>query len=387
MGTLSIFRKGGIQDERRKPEKVSNSTIPLSAPAPISTAVPALNPAQTVPQYANYPEFSTISTEFSTEKSSNQQLTTALSDIYQNMSANTQPAAYDPPDKLYLRIGDSLPLGVDAGNNTARDIIGRIRNIDIERIVPNPSQPRKNFDDEAIIRLADSIRRYGILQPVSVRTGSAPDSPFVLIAGERRLRAARLLGLKDVPCVIVEADERMSAELAIIENLQREDLNVFEQASAIASLIDIFSLTQEQIASRLSVSQSYIANKLRILRLTERERVMILEGGLTERHARALLKIEDVDRRIEVIRHIIARSLNVAAAEDYIERMLCAPIMSPDAIKSRRKLVLKDIRIFYNTIEKALSTVKAAGISVVSNRTESDDCIELVIKIPKGKTA
>ena len=261
------------------------------------------------------------------------------------------------------------------------DNLGRIHMISIERVTPNPSQPRKNFEDEAIIRLADSIRRYGILQPLPVRRLS--NGEFELIAGERRLRAAKLLDLQEVPCIIINADNQKSAELAIIENIQRENLNIFEQAGAIASLIDIYKLTQEQIARELSTSQSYIANKLRILRLTAKERELILQNNLTERHARAFLKITDVNERIKIIEHVIKQGLNVAAAEEYIERQLCEPIIGADAAQSKYKLKLKDIRIFYNTVEKAIQTVKDSGFDIESIRTEYEDKIELSIIIPK----
>lgn len=270
--------------------------------------------------------------------------------------------------------------------NTDLKDTGRIYSINVERIVPNPSQPRKNFEDEAIIRLADSIRRYGILQPLTVRRLDADGCGYELVAGERRLRAARLLGLYEIPCIIIDVDEQKSAELAIIENIQRENLNIFEQAGAIASLIDIYNLTQEQIAKQLSTSQSYVANKLRILRLTASERELILKYSLTERHARALLKVDDVKTRTSIIEYIAAKGLNVSASEDYIERRLCEKIMSVDAAagnKSKRKLILKDIRIFYNTIEKALDTVKNAGIPIASNRRESEGCVEIIITIPK----
>ncbi|MFA6948866.1 MAG: ParB N-terminal domain-containing protein, partial [Eubacteriales bacterium] len=166
MSALSIFRKGGIPDERKKWERGQNSTAPLNTAQTISTAAEPAKTAQIAPESRNYPEFSTMSTELSTDKPSNQQLITLPCQNVNICDTNTRLPAYDPPDKLYLRIGDSLPLSCEEGGHAGRDIIGRIRNIDIERIVPNPSQPRKHFDDEAIIRLADSIRRYGILQPV-----------------------------------------------------------------------------------------------------------------------------------------------------------------------------------------------------------------------------
>lgn len=298
-----------------------------------------------------------------------------------------------------------------------RNESGRIFYLAPALIAPNPAQPRKRFDDEAIIRLADSIRQYGILQPLSVRrlsydttnvtegdhpvitqiaittnenenesNNSLPEADegiyaYELIAGERRMRAAKLLGIKEIPCIIIEADDRLSAELAIIENIQREDLNIFEQAGAIAALIDIYDLTQEQVARQLSASQSYVANKLRILRLTAAERALILDNGLTERHARALLKIDDGDLRIKTIEHIASRGLNVAASEAFIEKMLTEE--RAERARGKRKIIIKDIRIFYNTIEHAVDVIKQAGIDVIADRREVGDGVELVIKIAK----
>lgn len=278
---------------------------------------------------------------------------------------------------------------------------GRIYALDPATISPNPAQPRKRFDDEAIIRLADSIRQYGILQPLSVRrlpagdttdtaqehTDACPDTGksnkplYEIIAGERRLRAAKLLGLTEIPCIIIEADDRLSAELAIIENIQRENLNIFEQAGAIAALIDIYSLTQEQVARQLSASQSYVANKLRILRLTSAERSVILDNGLTERHARALLKIADGELRMKTLAHIASRGLNVAASETYIENVLTED--REERAKGKRKLIIKDIRIFYNTVDHAVEVVRQAGIDITSDRREVGDGVEFTIKIAR----
>ena len=264
---------------------------------------------------------------------------------------------------------------------------GRIHMISVDRIFPNPSQPRRKFEDDAIIRLADSIRRYGILQPLTVRRideNGAYSTLFEIVAGERRLRAAKLLGLHDVPCIILKVDNRKSAELSIIENIQREDLNLFEQASAIATLIDMYGMTQEEVAHQLSVSQSFVANKLRILRLTAPEREKILKYALTERHARALLRISSADDRLRAIDYINDQSLNVAATESYIDRFL-AENESARKPRSPRKIVLKDIRIFYNSVERAISVVKQAGIKVESERIDEADATVLTIRIPNTR--
>lgn len=268
---------------------------------------------------------------------------------------------------------------------------GRIYKIPVDRIVPNPTQPRKAFNDDAIIRLADSIRQYGILQPLTVRRPDPGRDPgesgageaYELIAGERRLRAAKLIGLAEVPCIIVDADRCRSAELAIIENIQRENLNMFEQAGAIAALIDIYHLTQEEIARKLSASQSYIANKLRILRLTNEERHLILSNNLTERHARALLRLQDPERRKQAIMVIAQKGLNVSAAEEYIDRLLEPKKKEEKEDSAKRTMIIKDIRIFYNSIDHAVDIVRRSGIDVITERRENEDTLEFVIKIPR----
>ncbi len=262
---------------------------------------------------------------------------------------------------------------------------GRIHMIPTDRITTNPNQPRKQFDDDSIINLADSIRQYGILQPLTVRRIVDDESfepIFEIIAGERRFRAGKMLGFATLPCIMINADSKKSAELAIVENIQRENLNMFEQACAIASLIDLYKLTQEEVARRLSTSQSFIANKLRILRLTLPEREMILKYNLTERHARALLKIQESEQRTRIIEYINAHNLNVATTEAYIDRF----IKENECIKrspSPRKIVLKDIRIFSNTLKHALETMQKSGISVSSKENQTDEYIEYIIRIAK----
>ena len=206
---------------------------------------------------------------------------------------------------------------------TDEELFETVVQIKIDDIRPNRAQPRADFNQNSIIRLADSIRRYGILQPLTVRPSDPEDScRYELIAGERRLRAARLLGYLTVPCIIKEADEKTSAELAIIENLQREDLNMFEEAYGYKKLIEMHGLTQDEVARRMSVSQSAVANKLRLLRLSYEEQKFILENSLTERHARAVLKIDDPVERFDIIKHIFERKMNVSESELYIENYL-----------------------------------------------------------------
>lgn len=255
-----------------------------------------------------------------------------------------------------------------------------------EKIIPNPAQPRRTFTDDAILRLADSIRTHGIIQPLCVRRPEDGTGIFELVAGERRLRAAKRLGLDEVPCIMVDADSEESAHIAIVENLQRENLNMFEQAEAMNSLMSVHCLTQEKIAAKLSCSQSYVANKLRLLKLKDEERDEILSASLTERHARALLRLKDDERRSIALRTMIKKEMNVADAESYVERLLEQEKKEKAEKKAenKTKLIIKDVKILYNTIERAVETIRLSGIDVCTLKRESAKDTEIVIRIPKG---
>ena len=267
----------------------------------------------------------------------------------------------------------------------------RIVWIATDKIRPNRAQPRVNFESNAALRLADSVRRYGILQPLTVRViENAQDGRcFEIIAGERRFRAAVMLQMQSVPCVIMEADERKSAELALVENLLRQDLNFFEMAKAIRRLIDSFELTQEEVAKRLSLTQSAVANKLRLLRFGEEEQQFILASGLTERHARALLKITNGDLRKKATEHVIKWRMNVANTEQYIERVLNEEKQKAEIEKSlskpKMKPVIKDIRLFFNSVDHAVETIKSAGIGISSSREEREDEYVIEIRVAKSR--
>lgn len=249
--------------------------------------------------------------------------------------------------------------------------IQKIKICDIEK---NPSQPRKIFEEASIRTLADSIAQNGLLQPLSVRKKA---KGYELIAGERRLRALTLLGETYAPCIVVDADVNSSAVLSIIENIQRRDLNIFEEALAIETLINKLSLTQGQVAEKLSLSQSAVANKLRILRLSNSEREKIIGNALTERHARALLKIEDDIKRERALNHICANRLNVTQSENYIQNLLS------DNKKGKTTFVFRDLRIFVSTINKAIDTMRKSGVRASATKDESDSFIEYTIRIPK----
>ena len=262
----------------------------------------------------------------------------------------------------------------------------RVLYLSVDAIRANPDQPRKYFEPEALRELAESIGRYGILQPLTVRRG---EDGYELIAGERRLRAAKLAGLREVPCLAVRSDEEESALLSLIENLQRQDLHYMEEAAAIAKLIAVYGLSQEQAAERLGKSQSAVANKLRLLRLSDGEQEKIEENGLTERHARALLRLEDEEEREEVLSIIIKREMNVSRTEEYIEDLICAKSRlaeresKPKGSEQKRKLVIRDIRLFYNSIDHAVDVIKKSGIPVESTRKEVEEGVLISILLPK----
>ena len=277
---------------------------------------------------------------------------------------------------------------------------GRVISIPLSQIHPNPHQPRKHFDSVSLESLAESLRRHGMLQPMTVRAMDEPseiEQPlcaaelskislirqprYEIVAGERRYRAAGMIGMSEVPCILLPCTETESAQLALIENIQRQDLDPFEEAAAIASLLDLEPMTQEQIAKRLSVSQSYIANKLRLLRLTDEERELILSSHLTERHARALLKITDPASRIKVLRTVIEKGYNVAQTESAVSIALNPP--SSPSLPNQPRIVVRDLRVFYNTIEHAVLSIARAGVQVTQERRENASEVEYVIRMPK----
>jgi len=253
----------------------------------------------------------------------------------------------------------------------------RVMHLRIEDIRPNPHQPRVMFPPEELRALSDSIRQNGILQPLTVRQCG---DFYELIAGERRLRAAKLAGLRSVPCIVMEINDRNSAILALVENIQRQDLNYFEEAAALEKLITYYGMTQEDAAIQLGRAQSTVANKLRLLRLTEKERNYILENQLTERHARALLKLASPEERMAVLEKITKLGLNVEKTEQFIDEKLNQRREQENFRK--RSVLFRDVRLFTNTIQKAVETMQAAGIPANSQKMQFDDYIEYRIRIP-----
>ena len=254
---------------------------------------------------------------------------------------------------------------------------GRVLFVSISQIRPNPGQPRRVFDKESLTELAASIGYYGVLQPISVRRRQ---NGYELIAGERRLRAAKIAGLTEIPCIVMTMDEEMSGMLALVENLQRQDLDYIEEAEGISRLMRLYGLSQEQAAQRLGKSQSAVANKLRLLRHSETVLNALRENRLTERHARALLRLSSEAERLAAIEVIAKREMTVARAENYIDSLLAE---QEEQKQGTRKLLVKDIRLFLNSIHHNLEVMKSAGISAQYGREENDEEIILTIRVPK----
>ena len=248
---------------------------------------------------------------------------------------------------------------------------GRVIFLSVKSIRPNPAQPRRIFSQDALSELADSIRQHGVLQPLSVRR---IQGGYELIAGERRLRAAQLAGLGEVPCLVMQMDDKESGLAAMIENLQRQDLDFVEEAQGIAALMRTQNLSQEQAARLLGKSQSAVANKLRLLRHSQPVLNALRAGNLTERHARALLKLPDEGAKLSAIAEIVRQNMSVARAEKYIES-LCA--QSP---QTQPKV---NLGAFLNSLSQSLARIQSCGIGAVSERRETEDKIVLTITIPK----
>ncbi len=255
---------------------------------------------------------------------------------------------------------------------------GQILLIPQQDIYPNPSQPRKRFDSEELEGLAESIRLNGIIQPINVRRRD--DGYYELIAGERRLRAARMVGLPRIPCILMEVTDEKSALFALLENLQREDLNFFEEAAAIHRMMAEYGLSQEDTARRLGKAQSTLSNKLRLLKLPDDVRHEILKAGLTERHARALLRLENSDNLTKVLSIIIDKRLNVAETDRLVSQMFDNTLIQ----KKPPTKLFKDVRIFINTLNHAVDTMRRAGIEADSAKSETEQYIEYTVRIPKS---
>lgn len=248
---------------------------------------------------------------------------------------------------------------------------GRVVFVHPRNIRPNPEQPRKVFPADALEELSESIRQHGVLQPLSVRRCGAF---YQLIAGERRLRAAQMAGLTEVPCIVMNMDDKESGAVALVENLQRQDLNYIEQARGICALMDLHTMSQEQVAKILGMSQSAVANKLRLLRHSFPVLEALQENNLTERHARALLKLPTEPEKLQAIAVIARMNMTVSRTEQYIETLLAEPQNKPKRT---------DVGAFLNHVNQTLCRIQRSGIAAVSERRETDSQIVLTITIPK----
>lgn len=254
---------------------------------------------------------------------------------------------------------------------------GKVYSLPVDEIDPSPYQARTQFDSEEISALAVSILQNGLLQPVSVRR--TKEDRYQLIAGERRLRACKQAGLREIPAIITTHQDQEAAALSLLENIQRSQLNPFDAARGIREVIELWGCTQAEAAKRLGLSQPALANKLRLLTLTPEEEEICLKGGLTERHARAVLRLPE-DKRAMALERMAAQKLSVRKADQLVEDLL-----NPKPKKPKRTLpapMVKDMKIFYNTIERAVTVMGQNGIPATTSRVEREDYVEYTIRIP-----
>lgn len=256
-----------------------------------------------------------------------------------------------------------------------------VQNISIEEISPNPYQPRKNFNKLTLEELSDSIKSYGVLQPINVR--KVGDRGYELIAGERRLRAAKIAGLKEIPAIVIEVVEHDSAVIALIENLQREDLNFLDEAEGYFNLINDHGMTQEELARKVGKNQSTIANKMRLLRLPKDIKDAILENNLTERHARALLKLPDEKTQKKVLKNIINKSLNVKKTEEMIDKLIDEIAADKENPAKRRIKGKMQYNIYVNSIKNVYREILKTGFKMQYAQEDKGDHIEITLKVPK----
>ena len=259
--------------------------------------------------------------------------------------------------------------------------------ISIDSIRPNPYQPRKQFNKQALDELCESIKQYGVLQPINVRKLS--HSTYELVAGERRLRASTMAGLSEIPAIIINVDDNDSAVMALIENLLREDLSYMEEAEGYCNLINEHGFTQEELAQKIGKSQSTIANKIRLLKLSPLVKKILADNNLTERHARALLKLHDEQLQLKVLKLVCERGLNVKKTEDLVEKAIEKYSKDARQRSSDKKMTkaIKDVRIFVNTIKQAIDIMKQSGVNAKAAQVDRGEYIEFVVRVPKNNLA
>lgn len=259
----------------------------------------------------------------------------------------------------------------------------RVLELPLEQISPNPFQPRKEFDELELKELAKSISSFGVIQPIIVRKSK---QGFQLVAGERRYRACKLIGRQQIPAIVQDIDDQSMAAISLIENLQRKELNYFEEAIAYSTLLNRFGLTQEELAQRVGKSQSAIANKLRLLKIAPEIRNLIITTTITERHARALLKLNTIEMQKEIIRAIYERELTVKETEELVEKAQRNNIPREPKISNNGQqisMVIRDARIFLNTIKETVNRAKQTGIDMRVFENENENEYEITIKVKK----
>lgn len=268
-----------------------------------------------------------------------------------------------------------------------REDVKNITYVGIDNVRPNPYQPRKQFNKTALEELCESIKQYGVLQPINVR--KITSNSYELVAGERRLRAATMAGLKEIPAIVVNIDDNDSAVIALIENLQREDLSYMEEAEGYNNLITEHHFTQEELAQKIGKSQSTIANKIRLLKLPPLVKKILADNNLTERHARALLKLHDEQLQLKVLKHVCEKGLNVKRTEELVERAIQRYTREEGVREGEKKCTraIKDIRIFVNTIRQAIDLMKKSGVNAKAAQLDRGEYIEFVVRIPKKNSA
>jgi len=289
--------------------------------------------------------------------------------------------AEETPVKEHVQPGAAAKVSVSLPGADGK----KLMRLPIDDIRPNPNQPRKSFDDDSLAELADSIKQVGLIQPLVVRR---TQNGYELVAGERRLRACRMLGMHEVPCIVEETMvDQESALVALIENLQRENLHYLEEAECYAQLIATYGLTQEELAVRLGKSQSAVANKLRILKLSPKVKEAMVEARMTERHARALLRLRDDDTQLSVIEKVRGRSLSVKDTEKLVERLLNRMYdEKQEGAAPRPKILryLRDYRLFLNSVNAAAKQLTDLGMQVTVEQTDTPDGVDVFIRVRKG---
>lgn len=265
-------------------------------------------------------------------------------------------------------------------------IESNVEQIPVDKILPNPNQPRKHFEDSAITELAESIKSFGVIQPIQVRKIS--EEFYELVSGERRLRASKVAGEETIPAIIVEMSDQDSALIAIMENVQREDLTYFEEAESYRQLMEYYNLTQDRIAELLGKSQSFVANKIRLLKLDPSIIETLTENNLTERHARALLRIPDTELQEEVLKQVVKKDMTVKKTEELVEKIRKDVLTNnyDEKLTPEKKARVKSFinaQIYINTIKTAFKAVKESRSTAEYKEIEREDYVEIKIIIPK----